>query len=109
MFVYFYKPWFWIGLQRILIWPDILQIFLLDILYPIGLVFNKSAYISLLYIDIILIVKTVFYSRISGFSATGYPVFRPAEYPANKTGYPANETEYPAGYPVQPTFGSSYS
>ena len=39
-------------------------------------------------------------------SLTGYPVIRPAGYPANETGYPANETGYPAnetGYPANET------
>ena len=61
-----------LGLHRILIWPDIRQIFLPDIRLNSNIeffsrkkmylywVFNKSAYRSMLYIDIILFVKTIF-------------------------------------------------
>ena len=76
-----------LGLHRILIWPDIRQIFLPDIRLNSNIEFfsermYKSAH---RYIDIILFVKTIFDFK----HFFGYPVIRPTEHPANKTGYPA--------------------
>ena len=57
------------------------------------LVFNQSAYKSLLYIDIILFVKTIF--DVKTVFIAGYPVIRLTGYPVIRlTGYLANEAGY---------------
>ena len=76
--------------QDIRLNSNIIVIFLTKKMY-LHLVFKKSAYRSLLYIDIILFVKTIF-----NFKQFFQPNIRP-------TGYPTNETVYLVGYRISGT------
>ena len=108
-----------LGLYRILIWPDIRSIILQDTGYPAEIFSFQQTYQhfwSVFYSYFILsekVLKKVCSLEFRIICLTVLPDIRPdirpagypADYPANETGYPAGyRISKKAGYPVQPYF-----